>query len=209
MRDPALSLKQARRLSQPLSLFPTEPGRLEGCVRRFDPVTRRLTLLLLTEPRLVSLTLSEPALATLGGAPGIAALARNRVVSVFVKNKLVERVSLAPIMPLSTPEMGQPLPRLSGSSLSQAPALTRCATAELAQFSKLSSTRWIRTGSMALGPLRMHGIKLKQAAILGFTGTPTSLFSQELVQEALRYSGFTRFGGAVGKGRVILILADG
>jgi hypothetical protein len=41
------------------------------------------------------------------------------------------------------------------------------------------------------------------------TGTPATLFSQEIVQEALRYSGFTRFGSAVGSGRVVLILADG
>ena len=216
IRDPAPSLQQARRLSVAVSTLPAlEPPqagqlRIEGCVRGFEPASRRLTVLLLTKPQRVSVTLSEAALKSLGGPSGIAALPRHRVVSLYQRNNLVER---AVLLPSSTkepsPSSSQPLLRLSGSGLSGDSALSRCAAAELTQFSKLSSSRWIRTGSMALGPLRMRGTKLKQAAILGLSGTPESLFSQEVVQEALRYSGFTRFGGAVGKGRVVLILADG
>lgn len=209
MRDPAPSLKVARRLRAPLPFLPPEPNRLEGCVRRFDAKTRRLTVLPLTEPRYKTLVLSEAALVQLGGEAGLAALERNRIVSLSIEKQRVERATLVPAGARSAPESGQPLVRLSGSSLSPDATLMRCATAELAQFTKLSSPRWIRTGSMALGPLRMRGTKLKQAAILGLSGVPASLFSQEIVQEALRYSGFTRFGGAVGSGRMILILADG
>ncbi len=218
LRDPAPSLQQARRLRTPLSTLssleqPTNgQSRTDGCVRGFDAATRRLTLLLLTEPRRVTFTLTEAALKALGGASAITALSRSRVVSLYHRNKTVERAVLASSASNSSVPRtanSQPLVRLSGSALSGDSALTRCAAAELAQFSKLSSPRWIRTGSMALGPLRMRGTKLKQAAILGLTGTPATLFSQDIVQEALRYSGFTRFGGAVGNGRIVLILADG
>jgi hypothetical protein len=217
LRDPAPSLQQARRLSAPLSaLSSLEPpasgqSRTDGCVRGFDTSKRRLTLLLLTEPRYATFTLTEAALKALGGASAISALSRSRVVSLYHRNKVVERAVLASSSGNSFAgnANSQPLMRLSGSALSGDSALTRCAAAELAQFAKLSSPRWIRTGSMALGPLRMRGTKLKQAAILGLTGTPATLFSQDIVQEALRYSGFTRFGGAVGSGRVVLILADG
>ena len=223
MRDPAPSLREARRLTKPTPLLVLattdlpELGQLrtEGCVRGFQAATRRLTLVLLKEPRQVTFTLSELALQQLGGAVGIAALSRSRVVSVYHRKNTVERASLAPassLAPVSNLRVGessQPLLRLSGSALSSDPRLTHCATAELTQFSRLSSPRWVRTGSMALGPLRMRGTKLKQAAILGLTGTPATLFSQEIVQEALRYTGFTRFGGAVGNGRLLLVLADG
>lgn len=212
MRDPAPSLKEASRVPAPLPLVPPVPNRIEGCVRRFDAKTRQLTLLPLTEPRYKTLVLSEAAVGQLGGSVGIAALERTRVVSLFLQKpqgKWVERALIGPVSPVPAQDTGQPLLRLSGSGLSSDPALMRCATAELAQFAKLSSPRWIRTGSMALGPLRMRGTKLKQAAILGLSGAPTSLVSQEIVQEALRYSGFTRFGGAVGSGRMLLILADG
>ena len=217
MRDPAPSLREARRLTKsiPLLVLETtdlpEPGQLrtEGCVRGFQAAMRRLTLVLLAEPRHVTLALSELALQQLGGAVGIAALSRSRVVSVYHRKNTVERASLAPVSNPRAGESSQPLLRLSGSALSSDPRLTRCAAAELTQFSRLSSPRWIRTGSMALGPLRMRGTQLKQAAILGLTGTPATLFSQEIVQEALRYSGFTRFGGAVGNGRLLLVLADG
>jgi murein DD-endopeptidase MepM/ murein hydrolase activator NlpD len=212
MRDPAPSLKEASRIRSPILQSPPDPNRIEGCIRRFDAKTRQLTILPLTEPRYKHLVLSEAALAQLGGSTGIATMERTRVVILCLQNsqsKWVERAFRGPVNTLPPQDTGQPLLRLSGSGLSSDPILTRCATAELAQFTKLSSPRWIRTGSMALGPLRMRGTKLKQAAILGLSGAPASLFSQEIVQEALRYSGFTRFGGALGNGRMILILADG
>ena len=216
MRDPAPSLRTARRIAAPLSLLPQVapplPGqsRTDGCIRGFDPRTRRLTLLLLTKPKHFSFTLTESALQALGGASGIAALSRSQVVSLYHRQQSAERVVLSPMpSPTTITESGQPLLHLSGSGLSGDSALARCAAAELAQFSRLSSPRWIRTGSMALGPLRMRGTKLKQAAILCLPGSAADLFAHDIVQEALRYSGFTRFGGAVGKGRVVLVLADG
>lgn len=229
LRDPALSLRAARRLRAPvLALAPpleasltTGLLRTDACLRGFDATTHRLTVQLVAQqqregsmtvtvrPTRATLTLSESALQTLGGAAGIAALSRNRLISLYHRDKIVELAVLAPAVSTPSLESCQPLLRLSGSALSGDTALARCAAEELTQFSKLSSPRWIRTGSMALGPLRMRGTKLKQAAILGLVGAPASLFSQNIIREALQYSGFTRFGGAVGNGRLILILADG
>ena len=216
MRDPAPSLRTARRITAPVLALPSLPvptfgqSRTEGCLRGFDPQTRRLTLLSLTRPKRLSFTLTDTVLQTLDGAAGIAALPRHQVLSLYHRQQSVERIVLSPL-PSSTTltESGQPLLRLSGSGLSGDSTLARCATAELAQFARLSSSRWIRTGSMALGPLRMRGTKLKQAVILCLPGSAADLFAHDIVQEALRYDGFTRFGGAVGKGRVVLILADG
>ncbi len=216
LRDPAPSLRAARRIASPLSTLPqiapplSGQSRTDGCLRGFAPQTRRLTLVLLVKPKRLTFTLTDSVLQSLGGTAGIVALSRSQVLSLYHRQQSVERIVLSP-MPSSTTftEASQPLLRLSGSGLSGDSLLTRCAAAELAQFAKLSSPRWIRTGSMALGPLRMRGTKLKQAVILCLSGSTSDLFAHDIVQEALRYDGFTRFGGAVGKGRIVLILADG
>lgn len=230
IRDPAPSLRTARRLTEPV-VVPASNGEVRlpqggqlltvGCVRHFDSKLRRVTVVPLYQqrprepmraiarPARMTLSVGTRALSPLVQALSVAKLPPQTPLYLYHRGAMVEEVLVGATLPPQAELPGEPLRGLGATRLPHAPALSQCARAELAHFSRLTTPLWVRTGSMALGPLRMRGTRLKQAAILGFTGSAESLVAQELVQQALRYSGFTRFGGAVGKGRIVLILADG
>jgi hypothetical protein len=89
------------------------------------------------------------------------------------------------------------------------PRLGQIAAEELQLFATLSTNRWVRTSSMALGPLRMHGVVCKLAVIIGQTGTLECLLGDPMTQLALKNPGLTRFGiaaAATSSNRQLLIL---
>jgi len=221
LRDPAPSLRVAHHRTQPILLpyeAPPPPAlgltRVDACLRGYDPQRRQLTVLpvlepgttgplqVVTRPRYQSFVLEKGVV-----YPSVPA---HTVVTLYHRRGIVQALMLPPNLsrpplPVTAQALTTPVsPRLTRDAL-----LTQCAQAELTHFSKLDTPRWVRTGSMALGPLRVRGVRLKQAAILCLRGAPLAPQNQALIQEAARYDGFTRFGGAVGLGRTTLVFADG
>lgn len=222
IRDPSPSLRQAQHNNSPLPLLTPSPYpgllRLDGCTRGFDSQRRQLRVILIGEerakglvvmarqPEFRTLTMTPRALSELGDP---AQLARDQVLSLYCQGSTVEYAAPLPVLKKRPKEPPKSLDHLGENHLRCDVGLTQCAATELEYFSQLTVSRWVRTGSMALGPLRMRGIRLKQAAILGIATSPEALALNPIVREALRHRGFTRFGAVLGADKALIVLADG